>query len=550
MKKLFPLFSAMLFFTAAFGQIEWVADNPEKEDILYKLFKMKNEQNILLRKIQPKNLLTVIDSTGAEIFNFNGDSTNYVDPYKIDNLYDVFERPNSQIIGIVADAGYYDTLSNNGYTQNAIVEINSEGKVVKAFLTEWGVSNLRFGASLSDGSYVLLSQQPTLLYKYSADGSDIFWQYYFDENNGNGLVVLPGDSIVVATDMGLFLFDEDGEILAEFPDYIFTGIKASENGGIVGINGDSIFLLSPNFTLEASDGFPGDMIEDFAVGHGKIAALTSSNQVYQFDAGLSFLNNFLLTGDEQFKFITIGQQRLVLGGGERYSYGNIYYDTLHSSFIKEFSFEGDDYGLSNDIGVTAFHAGEEADIVPYSSGFYVKLKDAKATVKNFGNNVVDSFYLHCRGNEAKYHNLALQPGEEVELEWEGDLDVYSPTYPSGQTLNLCAWTSHPDLRLDTDASNDKACVDFLVSSGEAAQPGGGFSIFPNPSSSQSTLQYWLPSAAQGEARIFDSLGRQVAVYGLAGGDGVVVLPQLPKGVYFVALYSEGSVVDKEKFISM
>jgi hypothetical protein len=346
------------------------------------------------------------------------------------------------------------------------------------------------------------------------------------------------------------LFDEDGTTLAEFPDYIFTGIKASENGGIVGINGDSIFLLSPNFTLEASDGFPGDMIEDFAVGHGKIAALTASNQVYQFDAGLSSLNNFLLTGDEQFKFITIGQQRLVLGGGERYSYGNMYYDTLHSSFIKEFSFEGDDYGLSNDIGTIAFQVGEEAEVVPYSSGFYVKLKDAKATVKNFGNNVVDSFYLHCRGNEAKYHNLALQPGEEVELEWEGELDVYSPTFPSGQTLNLCAWTSHPDRRLDTDAFNDKACVDFLVSSGEAAQPGGGFSIFPNPSSSQSTLQYWLPSAAQGEARIFDSLGRQVAEYGLAGGDGVVVLPQLPKGVYFVALYSAGSAVAQRKLVQI
>jgi hypothetical protein len=76
-----------------------------------------------------------------------------------------------------------------------------------------------------------------------------------------------------------------------------------------------------------------------------------------------------------------------------------------------------------------------------------------------------------------------------------------------------------------------------------------FNIYPNPTTSETTLTYRLPIGEMGEVRLFDAFGRQVAVYALAQ-EGRLTVSALPAGLYLASLVMEGRVLRTERLVKL
>lgn len=542
MKKLFTILLLSFSCMAAFGQFEWVYENSGQAN----LNKMVGTVEGGYALFHNNGILTVLNGSGNKRFDyFAGPLGNNVTV----SFIDIIDMP-YYFFSLLADIIIFDPMTGNASGYQAILQLDDNGTLINTF----EITNLyaERGTSLLDGSYILMGLTYPGILKKAINGDDL-WEKSLLGYDIYDMAITIENTILIATAQGLLTLDEDGNETGLHSGFVFDQVKVDWVGwmdGIVGTMGDSIFLLSPDYSLLASTGFAGDNIKDFSVEGNKVAVLTESGQVCQYDSLLTFLDSFQLFNDGEFDFIAIGPERLVLAGIEQYG-GPDNDNGTRTVFAKEYSFEGDDYGISNDIGVAGIEQGAETEVTEINPTYYtVAFQDVKITVRNYGNNPVENLYLRTKqSNRMKFENLNLLPGEEVDLIWD-EIKFSFSTNPAGLTLDLCLWTSHPDLLMDLDASNDSYCTDFLVNSKDILAH-NSFKLYPNPAHGMLNMQ-WNGQIASNDAicRIINIEGKLIKQMGIDLRQGIASIPveNWPSGVYFVQLFDGGGESYSERFL--
>jgi len=162
---------------------------------------------------------------------------------------------------------------------------------------------------------------------------------------------------------------------------------------------------------------------------------------------------------------------------------------------------------------------------------------------------VESLYLRSQLFKSnKFNNLGLASGTEVEL----TIDAIERTFssdPAGLELNLCIWTSHPDLLMDLDSGNDSYCADFLVNN-EDVLTQNSFKLYPNPAHEMLNMQ-WSGQAAPEDAtcRILNGEGKVIKQMEIEHQQGFVSISVegWQPGVYFIQILTDESYYS-ERFV--
>ena len=542
MKNIFTILTLFFISSVCFGQFEWVDDvYSNYEPVMMK--KTKSNQYVILLK-QPTFWATkkmiVVDSTGKLVFDYIPDT------YEIDliSIYDVIANADSTISITTAnasgDSGYYFFFSQ-------LTKFDEDFNIVSE-----NFDNVPFdepyGEALNDGGFITYELYPNNgVNRKDGLGQDIWTKVIpYDLLD---LSITSEDTLVFATKQGLLIMEkETGNVSTIFSAFKFDKIKLNSLDGIVGQKGDSLSLLSPTFNLIGSVGFPAEGIMDFEVANGKIAVLTDSTNVYLFNDSLVLEESFPMLDESTFRFITINPEGLVLAGMENYGL-NMPSNGSRGACLKEYSYDGNNYNWSNDVGAIGITPGP-AYVVYQSNQYEVRYEYIEVEVKNYGDNPVDELYLYFRNpnpsqlSRKKFDNMGLMPGKTTTLVW-GNFTVKTFVAPTG-FQEICIWTSHPDFRLDANSTNDGLCMDFLVNDQETAIS-FGFSIYPNPSSSGSTIAYDLPTNGIGHIRVFNNMGILMEGQKVADGKGILSLDKYPAGLYYVVLDLDGLQVKVLKF---
>jgi hypothetical protein len=223
----------------------------------------------------------------------------------------------------------------------------------------------------------------------------------------------------------------------------------------------------------------------------------------------------------------------------------------HSVLLKKFTFNGDALEQVTNTGIIGIDQNEQ----PHSnqSGYYtVFFNDLKFNIQNFGEDTINTVKVNlefpqidttCSNGyqrfSRKYGNLSVMPGETVELLWD-ELTVTFEQDPTGLT-SFCAWTSQPNLKGDTDNTNDLYCYDFLVDNEEEV-PLDIFVVYPNPATDflNINIQPSIPFANT-KIQVTDISGRNYCTLQNILEKETYTIPVFnwPNGLYFVHYFENG-----------
>lgn len=547
MKKNYVFSLAILFAMPCFCQIEWVSDLQYNYEI--KTFKRtKQRQHVLNLEQASFNapVVVAIDGQDSEIFHLS--ESPHEDGTLI-TISDIIELGDSSIIIPIHNL-MVDPYSGMGTITEEVVkfDINWES-------TGWGgypmFTEDAFGHGLSDNGFVLYDADSPEVARQGSDCQNIWYNFFGFQVLD--LAVTSDDHLVWAGSDGLAVMDVDGIIDSVYTGLLFEKVQNTSWDGIVGLKQDSLFLLSNEFDLLAGFGLPNDDILDFKVGFGQIAVLTKEGSVYLFSDSLVLQNSFPLVDESEFQFIDVGSDRLALAGVETYGSAMPTGGTK-AIFTKDYAFDGDNFDLSHDIGVVGIVPGN-ASVTSFPTEYEVIYDSLFITVHNHGNKPVNDFYIRHFSSDPnqqqtkKFENILLEPGESTVVVWES-FSVHTEVMPSG-FMGICLWTSHPGRKLDSDSTNDGLCVDFLVYGNETLTD-FGFKIYPNPSTSGSTIIYDIPLDYGGNAhaRIFDGMGRLIDRFDIVNDNGSILLPAYPDGLYYISLIVGEQVLETLKFVQL
>ena len=408
------------------------------------------------------------------------------------------------------------------------------------------------GYVLSDNSLVLYNPEFSAVTRSEVDcqtkwGSNTDFQIY-------DLAVTSDDRLVWAGNNGLAIMDAGGNIDTVYPDILFDEVQTTSFDGIVGLWQDSLFLISSDFVQLQSHHFPDDNILDYSVRFGKVAVLTENRFVHVFNDSLVFQNSFELLDESEFRLVDIGPEGLAFAGLETYG-SEMPSGGTEAFFTKSYSFSGDNYDMSRDIGIADVQLGEVSHVAvdpvfPNYNRFY--FNDASVTVENFGDEVVNGFFIRSQnpflGFSQHLEDVALEASGSLTLALD-DFWVRSQVEPGGLE-SVCLWTSHPDKRLDEDSANDGYCTDFLVGT-EDGFPQNSFKLYPNPTHGMLNLQ-WNDKITSNDAtcRIINAEGKVIKQMGIDLRQGMVTIPveNWLSGLYFIQIFGDSSLSYSESFL--
>jgi hypothetical protein len=543
MKKLLLLLFVTFLSNSIFCQIEWVSDDYDSE-YPGNLFKTMTDQFILLHGEYEgySDKMSVFDSNGNIVYNLDADETS--NTFKISGYKHIMHLPDSSV-AIIIDNWYLDTASGWGGFYTSILKFDKQWNPSQvngmAFSTE------DVGGVASDGSFIVLTTGGAGVARIEPDGGWTWAEWLgtpcYD------MIITQGDTIIIATEEGLLLMDINGNFIGENPSYIFKKMKIKENGDIVGINGETISIISPEYELLFDTTISLGHIEDFHLEGDTLVALTDSNHVYLLNDSLYFLHSFDLFNHGQFDFISLNNDNVILTGMERYGGEQAYHQT-RSTFLKEYSLNGDDYGLSNDIGLVEVGQASSIHVSQLSPDTYrIYFKDIPLKIKNFGDKPVNNIVLRAYINSPRIiTDFSIQPGEEKEFIWD---EVIYPAFlenPAGDTYGLCFWTTRPDNLMDLNADNDYLCSEFLVNDEEVLFKEDVY-IFPNPVNGN-----YIFVEADGNQlgasimsfSLFDSIGKQIMEGPFSN---TINISKFESGFYFLFFFNKSNeIVHSEKLI--
>ncbi len=554
MKKIFTSLFVAAITSSLLAQFEWVGDFGFSSSA-NGLFKTKNNQYILVRDATDNAGFTALDSNGKMLFNFSDSfpfNGSVVDQGEL-SVQEIIELADSSIIIFTESVICDDPWGSNSYFS------------IKKYDNNWNeldiADDLLFvkevvATPVSDGFVIA---NATGIERRDSDGN-ITWEippfaYFFYD-----AATLAGDTLVIATFQGTFIVDQDGEIDSLYQDLILDKIITTPQNNLLGQKGDSLFLFSPQFDLINSVGFGGETIADFYADTMGVAVVTRSSHVYLFNAFLALQNEIQVPIKGFANSIATEPDGFVL------SITGFYGNDLGASltpYLKKYNYDGTAPDFSKDIGVIGIGEDASSNEFTLPNGDYkLQYDELKVTIHNFGDKLVDSLKLNARFEtlwigptcekyyqflHKKFTSISLMPGESVDLYWD-NFDILFNSKPTAP-FDICIWTSLPDQRLDSNNDNDRFCSSFLVNDEEPTMD-IDFSIYPNPSSSGSTIDYDLPVLHEGHVRVFNSMGILMGSYETGSGTGAMSLPKFPNGFYFIVLEMDGQVAKTLKFVQL
>jgi type IX secretion system substrate protein len=540
MKKLITATLLMIASLGIFGQMVWVSEEIYQYDRPIQFFSTKAGHYM----IHNSRGIIIVDSDGVEVLEL---ATSGIFPEDGTHAaFGVLELPDSTFAVGTYSQGV-DTVSGNGWAYSSIIKFDQNGNGTLLAKDFYHAYYGMLKASLSDGSYVVLYDDAEIVLKDTSGevAQEISLPGVFD------LLATPEDSLIVATEQGLAVMDRFGNVASTYSDFVFKNIKFDGLGRIVGVADSTITLLAPGYQLLAQVVLIGDEVKDYTAVSDTVAILTTSNMVMLYSGELSFINEFPIIGNETYRYIALNKGWITLAGEEVYGdvLSNQYSTT---SFIKEYSIEGTSAIFTEDIGITGIDLGSSVVIEPtglFPDHYWVYFPGAKITVYNYGPTPVDRFYLRNIPTGPAFNELTILPGEEVTVPWPGLRKLATDGYPSGTTVEVCAWTSQPNLTFDADAGNDLFCTDFLVSSEEAHKE-PQIKLYPNPAYTLLNVQLPVrPQARNAQLRILDTVGRAVKVVQTREGTSFTLpVHDWSAGVYFLQFMEDGAVKSVEQFI--
>ncbi len=540
MKKLIILALVQINTFELFGQLNWAHE--WKDGGCQAFLKtswgdyamLNNESNYFMGVSPDGNL--IFDSEGAPQPGFNT-FISYIDLFEMaGNTY-----------GAIADVADFDPTTGWATGYRAVLQYDKTGQIISSANTYFFSGDK--GIGLSNGDMVLINYGSHNVARVTNTGVEV-WEKNLNISPSD-LALTQLDTLLFLTPNGLWVMDEHGTTLSNHPAINHQLLKADPQVGIVCVAADSLFLYDYTYELVSKKGLSGDNIKDFDVRNGKIAVLTQADSVHVFVSTLVSVGSFGLAEDAEFRFISVSPQTVTLAGLETYGGSPIHLYGTASTFLKEYTFEGNDFNQDNDTGVIGITPSTGISVQETSpTSYWINMQDVAVTVRNFGDKTVSSLKLQAAYNNPHYfENLNLEAGQELTLNVPEIRLFHNGTQPTGQVLDLCIWTSHPDQRVDSDNSNDLFCTDFLVGSKEIVLT-NRMMLFPSPASHILNIQLMGQThLTEGSIRISDLTGRQILNADLIKADKITVpVNDWPTGIYFLEYLEDGEVRAVQRFV--
>ncbi len=549
MKKNYLVLLIIFFTFPCLSQVEWAGDFEKPLELKTFIVSSQNH-HIINFTYAPSGSSEVpaaiaIDGMGNDVILLHGFPWEIWTGVTLVTISDIIELSDSSLvfpnIHLGVDAG------GTGNFGHRVAKIDNNLENVEWYNPQ---TPLVFGHELSDNGFVLYGQQfsqPAV----GRIGSDCLpiWNMYMDFQL-HDLTITTDDQLIWAGSDGLAIMDIDGTINTIYPDFMFEEVLNTQYDGIVGLNQDTLYFLSSNIEFLDSFGFHGDHLLDYSVRNDKVAVLTESRFVYLFNDSLILQDSFELLDESEFRLIDIGHDGVAVAGVETYG-SSMPNGGTQAPFTKDYSFSGDNYDLSRDVGVVDIQSGAVKEVVLDFGSYKIFYKDAQVTVENFGDHPVSELYIRTYNTSwlhkfsQKFSGITLLPNETITLTLD-DFWIRTDVEPGG-FQSICMWTSHPDKKLDSNSTNDGHCTEFLVDSKEVKE-GKAFGIYPNPSMQEAVVSYQLPFAQNGEIKMYNSMGVLLYRESLTSNLGILHLPKKAAGIYYVTLLVDEKPIQTIKYV--
>lgn len=447
-------------------------------------------------------------------------------------------------------------ILNPGYTN--LVRIDAQGKVAwdlkysnanstpPSVNFTHGFDNL---AQTSDGS-IYATVADNALIKLHLDGSES-WAGLIDSASAIYGMVNDSNDLLMLTDKGIIRVDSSGnyKIINRF----LLGHELFK------LNKDSFALLSDGelTVMDAQANALGSYSADAGqvLTHGCYAngfyylSFTDNGTAGVMKIGPALTRYWLtkLDYDISINGIAANDVTISIAGTEHEPVNKYALTRAHHGFVKYLSLSsGTGQEPTADIGITALSIDSVGEIPDHNTfGDFAMLK-ASVTVKNFGSEPIDSFFLDwqapldsvsltdsCNMTSLKYVRH-LEHGDSVVVKYDAIsfLHVHNVDFQLGMVMN----TASPNGRLDANTANDIFQKQYTIHTGlkENSFNNAVVDIYPNPFSTHFDLH--SQQAINARLEVMNSVGKTVLVQQLYNTfDKDIDLSALPKGIYFIKL---------------
>lgn len=520
MKKSYAFLAFLLASNLVFGQVEWVGTHVFSEAAAD-----------VIRTSQGHYVLLHGNGSGFTVFHENGaivaqDTTFY---FTSDGQSDLIELADSSLI-FVAGGVDCDVVINlfSKYDKNwnrTAYKYCNGGHAIAEFSDH--------SIAITDGFYGYVE-------KLSANG-DQLWLWDIYSNSIRDLVVIPGDTLLAASDEGVIWIKSNGEVIDTIANMILDRLEMLPNGNLLAQVNNALYLFSTSFAPLGYYQVQSATIDDIAIQNYEIAVLTSKPEVIRLDPLLEQIAITPLNGHNQtFTAVSYSNNGFMLGGGEQY--GNNDHKST-ASFIKSFAHDGTTINTARDLALTQISTNGQINIEDQIWIYAVTIPSFSITVQNNGNTNIHRLNLNldlpvavlseCYENQSiskPYENLNLEPGGSIVINW-GEQVVYFNDDPSDLTLEFCAWPSLPNNHLETNNDNDVACTTALL----LADHEPAFVDFNNAFNAATDILYleFNSPIKSATANIYNSMGQLMQTAQINELSGQLDMSGLPDGAYFI-----------------
>lgn len=217
------------------------------------------------------------------------------------------------------------------------------------------------------------------------------------------------------------------------------------------------------------------------------------------------------------------------------------------------------FASSSDIGVESY-VTTSTYLFPYYTGPYVSYFPSASfdvTVRNFGTDTVKQFYLNqfqpgmqCNSLFHKLYQITIVPGGTVSVQTGTFNTHYNALILQNQqtystTINVCFFTTIPNLSNDVNISNDSYCESVLfkiTGLDENFWLNATTNLFPNPFTNDFGINCPVPMHI---IRIYNSTGVLVKEEFVDTKDWELKNVELAAGIYVLKIETEkGTVIKK------
>jgi hypothetical protein len=436
-------------------------------------------------------------------------------------------------------------------------KISQDGQVIwnKTFVTDYFAETGDVFESATGEIYVIGGKQ---MLKVSSEGDSLGINYYpmLDQDEfSSGLA--SDDFLLLGHWTGIFKTDLAGNLISI---HTFSGpiqnIVSHENGFLF-IAGHQLIRTDGDLNILDQYNFSTIIPLDFqATVENNTFVIVGNNHILQIGFDLQTIADdiYEIPGNFEGTSIAIKNEILLMAGNDKGSANDF------AMTAKTFLLDGTTLNPSVDVGIVSLRAENILAIrYPQYPFLYDFRWDAFATIKNFGNDTINSANL-VSDMTAMFicgmlyyifpqEGMMLLPGDSTEIAL-GEMKEPGMYFPN-QTSVEYTWKMHtmlPDGFMDRIPENDEASITFLVdlTVGIDENPASQIKLFPNPASGFINIE--MP-ANDGFRWVITSITGQEILNGSSDLINTKVdVSNLPKGLYFIEISKNGRKISVEKLL--